>query len=73
MSKRQDGPPLSERLAAWGRTITPTREEQAMVAAILLSLLTGAVVQHCRREYRIDHPVQASPTPRHGWESAADR
>jgi len=64
MSKRQDGPPpLRDRLAALARSLTLTWQEQAMVAVILLSMLVGALVMHYRREYRIHHPVVASPTP----------
>jgi hypothetical protein len=64
MSKRQDGTPLSEKLAAIARCLTPTRQEQAMVAAILLSMMIGAVVMHYRREYRLRHGIEASPTPK---------
>jgi hypothetical protein len=64
MSKPQQANPLRERLAGFARAITPTRQEQSMVAAILLSLLVGAIVMHYRREYRLHHPVEASPTPR---------
>jgi hypothetical protein len=61
MSKRQEGPPLSGWLTAFARSLTLTRQEQAMVAAILLSLLVGAIVMHCRREYRLAHPLPVSP------------
>jgi hypothetical protein len=73
MSKRQDGISLPERLAATARSLTLTRQEHAMAAAILLSMMVGALVMHYRREYRIDHPVQASPTPRRGIESSSER
>jgi len=63
MRKRQEGNPLSERLAVFVRSLSLTRQEQAMAAALLLSMLVGAVVMHCRREYRLHHPIQASPTP----------
>jgi len=63
MSKRQDATPLRDRLAAFARSLTPTPQEQAMVAAILLSLLVGAIVMHYRREYRLRHSLDASPTP----------
>jgi len=66
MSKRQEGvpPPHREWLAAIARALTLTRGEQALVAAILLSMLAGVLVMHYRREYRVNHPVAASPTPR---------
>jgi hypothetical protein len=65
MSKRQ-APHLSrQRLAIFVRSLTPTWPERAMVAALLLSLLTGAIVMHYRREYRLTHPIMASPTPPH--------
>ena len=73
MSKRQEANPLRNRLAAFGRSITPTRQEQTMVAAILLSLLVGSIVRHCRSEYRLEHPVPVSPTPRPGLQSSVDR
>jgi len=73
MSKRQEGNPLRDWLAEFARAITPTRQEQLMVAAILLSMLVGSIVMHCRREYRLNHPVEASPTPRGMTQSAADR
>jgi len=69
MSKRQEGNRTRERLAAFARSLTLTWPERAMVAAILLSMLVGALVMHYRREYRLSHPVEASPTPRGGWES----
>jgi len=70
VSKRQDGNPLRERLAAFARSLTLTRQEQVMAGALLLSMLVGAVVMHYRREYRIEHPIVASPTPRHAEQSA---
>ena len=73
MSKRQEGAPLPDRLAAFVRSLTLTHQEQAMVAAILLSMLAGAVVMHYRREYRLHHPTVASPTPRRGSDSPVDR
>jgi len=64
MSKRQEATPsLRERLADQVRAFTLTRQEQAMVAGILLSIVVGAVVMHYRREYRLEHPVMVSPTP----------
>ncbi|MGA3172128.1 MAG: hypothetical protein ABSE62_14065 [Chthoniobacteraceae bacterium] len=68
MSKRQERTPLRDRLVRIARSLTLTRQEQAMVAAILLSILVGAIVMHYRREYRLQHPVEASPTPRHSQE-----
>ena len=64
MSKRQEPIPPRDRLAGFARSLTLTRQEQAMVAAILLSMMVGAVVMHYRREYRLQHPAEASPTPR---------
>jgi len=61
MRKLQEGNPLAERLAAFARRLTLTRQEQALVAAILMSMLVGAVVMHCRREYRLSHPVEVAP------------
>jgi hypothetical protein len=62
MIKRQGS--LRERLTAIARSLTLTWQEQAMVAAILLSMLVGALVMHWRREYRVSHPSEASPAPR---------
>ncbi len=64
MSKLQRANPLRAWLAGFARCIVPTRQEQAMIAAILLSLLAGSIVNHCRREYHLQHPTPASPTPR---------
>jgi hypothetical protein len=69
MSKRQEANPLGERLVAFARSLTLTRGEQVMVAALLLSMLVGALVMHYRREYRLHHPVEASPAP-HGASSS---
>lgn len=63
MSKRQETTPLRDRLAGIARSLTLTRQEQAMVAAILLSMLVGAVVMHYRREHRLQHALDASPPP----------
>lgn len=63
---------MRERLAEIARSVTLTRQEQAMAAAILLSMLIGAVVMHYRREYRLHHPVQPSPAPRHASGSSTD-
>jgi hypothetical protein len=63
-SKRQERNAARERLAGFARSLTLTWQEQAMVAAILLSILVGAVVMHYRREYRMSHPAEASPAPR---------
>ena len=60
MSKRQEATPLRDRLAGFARSLTLTRQEQAMAAAILLSMLVGAVVMHYRREHRLQH---APPAP----------
>ncbi|HEX4084093.1 MAG TPA: hypothetical protein VHY22_04220 [Chthoniobacteraceae bacterium] len=64
MSKRQkgEGAPFSTRLAAQLRSLTLTRQEQAMVAVILLSMLAGSVILHYRREYRLRHPAAAAPS-----------
>jgi hypothetical protein len=69
MIKRQGS--LRERLTAIARSLTLTWQEQAMVAVILFSMLTGALVMHYRREYRLSHPVEASPAP-HSAASPAD-
>ena len=71
MSKRQEGNPMRDRLAAFANSLTLTRQEQAMVAALLLSMLIGAMVTHYRREYRLRHPAAASPTPRQAAQSSA--
>ena len=63
MSKRQEANPLRDRLAGIARSLTLTRQEQAMAAAILLSMLVGAVVMHYRREYRLQHALESSPAP----------
>ena len=39
-----------------------TRQEQALIICILLSMAIGAVIQHYRRAYHLSHPV-ALPTP----------
>lgn len=72
MRKRQDGIPLRERLADCARSLTPTPPEKAMVIAILLSILVGAAVMHYRREYRLHHPVQASPAPHRAVKSSGE-
>jgi hypothetical protein len=72
MSKRQEANPLRDRLAGFARSLTPTPQEQAMVAALLLSLLAGSIVTHCRREYRLAHPAAASPSPRHTSQSPSN-
>ena len=67
MSKRQEGEgaPRVTQLAEQLRSLTLTRQEQAMVAAILLSMLAGAAILHYRREYRVQHPAAAAaPSPR---------
>jgi hypothetical protein len=64
MSKRQQRNPLRERLTTFVRSLTLTWQEQAMVAAILISILVGALVMHYRREYRLAQPVQAAPASR---------
>jgi len=63
MSKRQEVPQWRERIVEVARMLTLTRQEQALAGAILLSLVVGAVVMHWRAEYRLAHPVLASPTP----------
>jgi hypothetical protein len=60
MSKRQDGIPG---FTAVARSLALTRQEQAMVAAILLSMLVGSLVMHLRREYRLQHPAQTTVAP----------
>jgi hypothetical protein len=71
MRKLQPANPLRAWLAGFARAITPTRQEQAMVAVLLVSLLTGSIVTHCRREYRLHHPAAASPSPRPASQSPA--
>jgi hypothetical protein len=71
MSKRQEANPLRNRLIAFARSITPSWQEQSMVAALLLSMLIGALVMHSRREYRLHHPLPPSPTPRPAAQSPA--
>jgi len=73
MSKPQEHSPLREWLVTIARSCTLTRQEQAMVAAILLSMLAGAVVMHCRREYRLSHPAEGAPTPHRARKSFDDR
>jgi hypothetical protein len=63
MSKPPAPSPLRTRLAHFARSLTPTGQEQAMIAALLLSMLLGAIVMHYRREYRLTHPIDPSPTP----------
>ncbi len=72
MSKRQEINPLRDRLTGFARSITLTRQEQALVAALLLSMLVGSLVMHYRREYRLNHPIEASPTPRGHPHSSAN-
>jgi hypothetical protein len=71
MSKRQEGNPMRERLAAFAHSLTLTWQEQAMVAILLVSMLVGAMVMYYRREYRLQHPAAVSPAPRQGVQSAA--
>ena len=43
-----------------------TRQEQALIVCVLLSVGLGSMVKHYRRVYRERHPVAAvtpSPTP----------
>jgi hypothetical protein len=61
MSKRQEEASLSAWLATHARSLALTRQEQAMAAAILLSMLVGALVLHFRREYHLAHPSPAAP------------
>jgi len=63
MSKRQEATPLRDRLAGFARSLTLTRQEQALAAAILLSIMVGAVVMHYRREHRLQHPLEQAPAP----------
>jgi hypothetical protein len=70
MSKRQEGNPMRDRLAEFARSITPTRQEQLMAASILISMLVGSIVMHYRREYRVHHPIEASPSPRSSSQSS---
>jgi hypothetical protein len=72
MNKPQEGNPLPERLAAFARSVRLTWQEQMMVAVLLLSMLVGALVMHYRREYRLHHPIEASPTPSRAANSPAD-
>ena len=64
MRKRQEADSPAAFLAGLARRFTLTWEERAMVAAILLSMLVGALVMHYRREYRLEHPAMVSPTPK---------
>lgn len=73
MRRRWESTPLRDRLGALARSLTLTGPEQAMVAAILLSMLVGAIVMNYRREYRLQHPIEAAPASRHGWESPGGR
>jgi hypothetical protein len=44
--------------------VSLTRQEQALVVCILLSICAGAVIQHCRRVYHLTHLVALpAPTP----------
>jgi hypothetical protein len=60
MRKRQSGEVSRERLMAIVRALTPTEQEKAMVVAILLSMLIGALAMHFRAEYRLSHPAPAA-------------
>jgi hypothetical protein len=52
------------RVAEFIRTLTLTRQEQGIVAALLISMLVGAMIMHWRREYGWHHPLPAGlPTP----------
>ena len=71
MSKRQEGTSPRDRLADFIRRLTLTWQEQMLVAAILLSMAVGALVMHYRREYRLHHPAEATPAPKHEAASPA--
>ena len=60
MRKRQSGEVSRERLMAIVRALTPTDQEKAMVVAILLSMLIGALAMHFRSQYRLSHPAPAA-------------
>jgi hypothetical protein len=69
MRKREEGIPLPDRLAAFARSLTLTRQERTLVGVILLSMLVGSLVMHYRRAYHLQHPAAASPPPRHSQQS----
>jgi hypothetical protein len=76
MSKRQDAEkaeriPWRERARGHLRSLTLTLQEQALVAAILLSIVLGSAIQYWRREYRLSHPAAAAPAPVTGERTAA--
>jgi hypothetical protein len=48
------------------RVFSLTRQEQALIVSVLLSVAAGALVKHYRDLYREHHPAgpaTASPTP----------
>ena len=56
------------RIVIFWQSFSLTWDERALMLAVLLSLLVGAVVMHWRREYLLSHPMAApsptaSPTP----------
>jgi len=63
--KPKNGNRLAERLADIARSLSLTRQEQLIVAALLLSMVTGALIMHWRREYGWRHPLPTgAATPR---------
>jgi hypothetical protein len=55
----------AERIAELLRILSLTRQEQLIVAALLISMLLGAVVMHLRREYGWHHPIPAAAATPH--------
>jgi hypothetical protein len=63
--KPKHGSRPAERVTEFLRTLSLTRQEQIIVAALLLSMVVGAMVMHLRREYGWHHTMPAgSPAPR---------
>jgi hypothetical protein len=63
--KPKHGNRVAERLADIARSLSLTRQEQLIVAALLLSMVAGALIMHWRREYGWQHPLPpGAPAPR---------
>jgi hypothetical protein len=63
--KPKHGNRMAERIASIARMLTLTRQEQLIVAALLISMVIGALVMHLRQEYGWRHPLPAGEaTPR---------
>jgi hypothetical protein len=61
-SDKEKGHSLLDALRKFRDITSLTRQEQALIICILLSIAFGALIQHYRRAYHLNHPA-ALPTP----------